>query len=106
MILFCGGIRFAQEERQIKSGGGGIVKSVAKEREVAITLTVFAYGLFNKAVRQYSVERWAGNNVPSEFPVVAVTPFWWPVAVQPRRGRCRTAFISGNTVEPTAVACL
>jgi len=22
MILFCGGIRFAQEERQIKSGGG------------------------------------------------------------------------------------
>jgi len=48
MILFCRGIRFAQQERQIKSGGG-IVTSVAKEREVVITLTVFTYGLFNEA---------------------------------------------------------
>ena len=49
MILFCGGIRFAQEERQIDSGGV-IVTSVAKAREAAITLTVFTYGLFHEAV--------------------------------------------------------
>jgi len=29
-----------------------------------------------KCLRQYSVERKARNNVPSEFPVVAVTPSW------------------------------